>query len=630
MISKSTLLRKASTFSWMLALAAFTAQAQPFTTQAGLLDQTKTNDLGLAKATGTETVTVFKATASSDHYSNGVVMVGFKGYLYCQWQSSDTNEDSPDTWVAYSRSQDGKTWTAPMQLALPFNSSYCTSGGWWVNGDTLVAFVNVWPSSLTPRGGFAYYRKSTDGMNWTPMKQVTMSDGTVMKGIFEQDPHALPDGRIINAVHFQPGLICSPVYSDDPVGYRGWRRATFTPMAYTGDVTREIEPSWFRKSDGTAVMVFRDQMSTYRKLAATSTNRGQTWTTAVLTDMPDSRAKQSAGNLPDGTAYIVSNPVDGKTRYPLAIVLSKDGAIFTKAYLLRAGGSDLQAQQYTGTAKTIGYSYPKSTIWNGYLYAAYSTQKEDVEYTRIPLSSISLNPVCTSGSMDDCGRCVGGTTGKTACAAAAEAETEACLYDGTIDNNNAGFKGTGFINVPNLVGSKIIFGIAAATSGTKTISLRYASGGTATRPADIFVNGTKISTLSFPATGAFTTYGTIDIPLSLNAGANTIQFVATTSDGLPNIDQIGYVSSGVTKGGCVVTGTTNNEHQTTNYEVYPNPSKSSFHLNSNTEADIQVLDTKGNLLEEHKSVVDIEFGQNLPAGLYFVKVGSKVFKAVKE
>jgi hypothetical protein len=392
------------------------ANAQtPFSTRSSLFDQTKINDLGLTPAAGTETVTIFKASASSDHYSNGVVMVGFKGYLYCQWQSSDTNEDSPDTWVAYSRSKDGKTWTAPMKIAGPTSTYYCTSGGWWVNGDTLVAYVNVWPASLTPRGGFAYYSTSTDGLTWSAIRQVKMSDGTVMKGIIEQDPHSLPNGRIVNAAHFQPGLIAAPVYSDDQSGVRGWKRATYTNMTYSGDVTREIEPSWFWQRDGSAVMIFRDQTSTFRKLAAKSTDNGKTWSTAVITDMPDSRAKQSAGNLPDGTAYMVHNPVTGKNRYPLAIVLSQDGQVFDRAFVMRKGGSDLQAQIYTGTAKTLGYSYPKSLVWNGYLYAAYSTNKEDVEYTRIPLSSLGMTTQCVFGTMDKCNKCTGTMTGLTQC-----------------------------------------------------------------------------------------------------------------------------------------------------------------------------------------------------------------------
>jgi hypothetical protein len=106
-------------------------------------------------------------------------------------------------------------------------------------------------------------------------------------------------------------------------------------------------------------------------------------------DTPDSRAKQSAGNLPNGTAFMVNNPSGNKNRFPLAITLSKDGFVFDTAYLLRSGEkSDLQPLRFKGKYKRVGYSYPKSVIWNNYLYVSYATNKEDIELTRIPISSL--------------------------------------------------------------------------------------------------------------------------------------------------------------------------------------------------------------------------------------------------
>lgn len=286
-----------------------------------------------------------------------------------------------------------------MQLALPGSGDIKTSGGWWVNGDTLVAYVNVWPTSLTPRGGNAWYATSVDGLKWSSLKALALADGKSMTGVFEQDPHALPDGRIVNAAHFQPGLLAAPVYTDDPSGIRGWKRAKYSTLSTTNNVSREIEPSWFRRSDGTLVMVFRDQTTTYRKLAAISVDKGATWTTASPVEMPDSRAKQSAGNLPEGTAFQVGNPVDGKRRSPLVVTVSRDGSDFNKAWVLRKGGSDLQAQRYTGKAKTLGYNYPKSTIWNGFLWVGYATNKEDVQCTRVPVQAIAQSPVSVPGTV---------------------------------------------------------------------------------------------------------------------------------------------------------------------------------------------------------------------------------------
>ena len=208
-----------------------------------------------------------------------------------------------------------------------------------------------------------------------------------MNAIFEQDPHVLPDGRIVNAAHFQPGLKISPIYTDDPYGISGWRKGQFSYTS-NGDQSRELEPSLYWKKDGTLVMVFRDQKSTYKKMAATSTDHGETWSKAVVTAVPDARTKQSAGNLPDGTAYFACNPVDNKTRLPLALLLSDDGTSFDRGYLLRSS-NEIQSLRFSGSAKRAGYHYPKSMVHDGYLYVAYATNKEDVEYTRVPISKLS-------------------------------------------------------------------------------------------------------------------------------------------------------------------------------------------------------------------------------------------------
>lgn len=63
--------------------------------------------------------------------------------------------------------------------------------------------------------------------------------------------------------------------------------------------------------------------------------------------------------------------------------------VFDKAFALRLGGSDLQPLRYAGKAKTLGYDYPKSMVYEGYLYVGYSVNKEDVEYTRVPLTSLA-------------------------------------------------------------------------------------------------------------------------------------------------------------------------------------------------------------------------------------------------
>ena len=370
--------------------------ASPYTVAQGLF-QPGQPDLGLKTAPGTQTFTVFAPTAHTDRFSNGVVLIPFKGRLYAQWQSSARDEDAADTWVAYSVSSDGKAWSPPKALARAGDNGLMrSSGGWMADGKTLVAFANVWPQGFqSGAGGYAEYRTSTDGKTWSAPRRVMGADGQPVEGVIEQDPHRI-DGRVIGAFHLRPGMIAKPFFTDDPLGLSGWtqgkmenlpRDASAATAAHEKKLSREIEPSLFRRADGCVVMVFRDEELSFRQLASLSCDRGVSWTTPALTDMPDARAKQSAGNLPDGSAYLVNAPNTDKPRIPLAVTVSRDGKTFDRSWLLR-GQADLQPLRFEGQYKRPGYHYPKSVVWNGALWVGYAANKEDVQVTRAPLKAL--------------------------------------------------------------------------------------------------------------------------------------------------------------------------------------------------------------------------------------------------
>ncbi|HVZ63179.1 MAG TPA: sialidase family protein [Lacunisphaera sp.] len=362
--------------------------APPFTVADGLFDFSQPDTLGLAPPSGMETVTVFHVRPGETQYSNGAVPVAFGRHLYVQWQSSARDEDAPDTRVLYSRSSNGVDWSDPQELAASTDGMRRSPGGWWTDGRRLVAFVNEWPGP-TDAGGHAVWRESADGEHWSPVQPVRDQNGAPIDGLIEQDPHALPDGRIVAAFHLRPGIVVAPFYTDDPTARSGWIRARFENLPHDGSQSRELEPSIFLRGDGGAVMVFRDQEPTYRQLASVSRDHGVSWTQAVLTAMPDSRAKQSAGNLPDGSAYLVNAPSGNRERFPLVLTVSRDRTHFDRAWLLRAGGAGLPPLRFPGRFKRPGYHYPKSTVWHDRLVVAYATNKEDIELTSVPLAALA-------------------------------------------------------------------------------------------------------------------------------------------------------------------------------------------------------------------------------------------------
>ena len=163
----------------------------PYAVAPGLFDAGRP-DLGLRPAPGAQTFTVFAPNDADQRFNNGVVLIPFRGRLHAMWQTSAKDEDSADTHVVHAVSQDGETWSAPVVLEPAGQGGRMhSSGGWMTDGQTLVAYVNVWPDGFqSGAGGYAEYRTSVDGVTWSAPQRVMGADGTPVEGVIEQDPHA--------------------------------------------------------------------------------------------------------------------------------------------------------------------------------------------------------------------------------------------------------------------------------------------------------------------------------------------------------------------------------------------------------------------------------------------------------
>jgi aryl-phospho-beta-D-glucosidase BglC (GH1 family) len=127
-----------------------------------------------------------------------------------------------------------------------------------------------------------------------------------------------------------------------------------------------------------------------------------------------------------------------------------------------------------------------------------------------------------------------------ASAAATRYEAEAAtIVQGVAESTHAGFSGTGYVNYNNVAGSYVEWTVNGGSGGAATLAFRHANGSTASRPMDIMVNGTLVSDeLSFPVTGAWTTYQTVTLNTMLSAGNNTVRATATMAAGGPNVDAL--------------------------------------------------------------------------------------------
>ncbi|MFF4624875.1 carbohydrate-binding protein [Nonomuraea jabiensis] len=127
-----------------------------------------------------------------------------------------------------------------------------------------------------------------------------------------------------------------------------------------------------------------------------------------------------------------------------------------------------------------------------------------------------------------------------------EAESSPAVCTGTIDSNWSGYSGSGFCNGNNATGASAQFTVNAGAAGTATLSVRFANGTTTARPADLIVNGSAVQNVSYEGTGAWDTWVTKTLTVSVRSGSNTIQLNPTTSNGLANIDYIDVDAGGTT------------------------------------------------------------------------------------
>jgi hypothetical protein len=125
-----------------------------------------------------------------------------------------------------------------------------------------------------------------------------------------------------------------------------------------------------------------------------------------------------------------------------------------------------------------------------------------------------------------------------------EAETSPSVCSGTVDANHAGFSGSGFCNGTNSTSGYTQFTVNAA-AGAATVAVRFANGTTTARPANLVVNGATVGSVSFEGTGAWTTWVTKTLTVTLAAGSNTVRLSPTTSGGLANIDYLDVTSDGI-------------------------------------------------------------------------------------
>ncbi len=361
------------------------ARRTPVCAKPSLFDQSREKDLGLPTLNGEHTL-IYRATKDGYQFCHHPNLVVFNDRLHAMWSNGKVDEDANGQRIVGCSTVDGVRWTNPVVIAAdpdgPDGPRAAVAAGFHVQIDTLTAYYTsiVGEKQIGPHSTL-YAVTTRDGRSWAPPRKI-------VTGFFIDGPRRTRDGRLLlngQTADRQPLLL----FSDSADGLTGWKRGVIPPSS----MFTFPEPTWFQRPSGSLVMLFRTRSGHWRLYASVSDDRGRTWTPPMETGFPDATSRSFAGNLPDGTAFLISNPVTAPSakypsigrRTPLTVALSDDGVSFDRAFVVR---NEPTRMRFPGKNKLDGWQYPSAVTWKGWLYIAYSINKEDIGVTRIRLEHL--------------------------------------------------------------------------------------------------------------------------------------------------------------------------------------------------------------------------------------------------
>ena len=154
-----------------------------------------------------------------------------------------------------------------------------------------------------------------------------------------------------------------------------------------------------------------------------------------------------------------------------------------------------------------------------------------------------------TASLDDCGVCTGGSTGVAACKGVIQGESF-CTANGVLEATNAGFQGNGYLNFDNATDTKALWTLVSEETQTVQMTVRYANGGAAARGLRVLVNGSQQPNIVANTTASWTEWQTETVTINLTTGVNTLEMIALTAEGGPNLDLISFSEDNISKGSC--------------------------------------------------------------------------------
>ena len=327
---------------------------------------------------------VFQGRQGESQFNLHSYIAFHDGRFWAVWSSSRVGEEDPDQLVRYASSPDGRNWgEAGIVTGDPDGpdgpARWICRGLFVLDGRLTALAARIESADYGKRGKDVVWRNlrlmrfEWNGQRWV---ERGMLAGNCMNNF--------PPGRL-GKLWMMP---CRDSRMDPFVAMSaelepsGWKRQ---PLESAPPFHRMDEPTWYQASDGTVHLIVRDNAKSGYLIRIVSRDSGASWEKPVLTNYPDATSKNFTGRLSNGWYFLINNP-DQKKRDPLAVSFSRDGWTFEQPWAIRR---QPPPRRYEGRAKASNtVQYPHAVERNGSLWVIYSTNKEDIEVSELPLREL--------------------------------------------------------------------------------------------------------------------------------------------------------------------------------------------------------------------------------------------------
>lgn len=175
-------------------------------------------------------------------------------------------------------------------------------------------------------------------------------------------------------------------------------------------------------------------------------------------------------------------------------------------------------------------------------HEAFNSNKPDaldiLTQTKTPITDGGLIQAGSSSSSDPSSSSSANSSASLKEISTLQAEDGTLTNEAVFEEKHSGFNGSGYVNFAAIKGSAITLPVTVPATGSYTVSLRYALGGNnASRSLAVSSVKTNPQELTFPNTGDWDEWKTIETTLEFPKGASNLVIATVNGDG-PNLDQI--------------------------------------------------------------------------------------------